>query len=336
MLAVRDLWKAYGDTQALAGLDLDVSAGEIVGLLGPNGAGKTTLVSIVAGLRTADAGVVAIDGANVLVTSRRLGRRGTRGGDRHARQVVGVAPQETGVYPAVRCRDQLRYFAELNGLHGRLATEAVDHVANALALTPLLDRHAQHLSGGERRRLHTAIALVHRPRLVLLDEPTTGADVQSRTHLLEFVTGLADTGSAVLYSTHYLTEIEQLGASVVLIDGGRTIARGSVGDLLATHATSVVELTFHGPVPAAVVPPPGSESLPELPAVITVDGSLLRATTNEPNRVTPQLFQRLGDEASHLAEVRIAQPSLETVYLNLTGRTYQSASQSGEEPSVVS
>src|ERR1700730_5545475 len=221
MLEVRGLRKSYHHTVALAGVDLDVAAGEIVGLLGPNGAGKTTLVSIVAGLRHPDAGAVHIGGVDALAHPRA------------ARRLLGVAPQDTGVYPTLSCRDNLRFFAELAGLRRRALQAAIDSVAEALGLTELLDRRAQSLSGGERRRLHTAIALVHRPRLVLLDEPTTGADVRTRTQLLGLVAELAAAGSAVLYSTHYLTEIEQLDATVVLIDHGRGIARGSVAELVA-------------------------------------------------------------------------------------------------------
>jgi ABC-2 type transport system ATP-binding protein len=228
VLQVRGLRKAYGPTVALAGVDLDVAAGEIVGLLGPNGAGKTTLVSIVAGLRGADGGSVQIGGIDALAHSHR------------ARPLLGLAPQETGIYPTLTCRDNLRFFAELTGLRRRALHAAVESVADALQLTELLDRRAQHLSGGERRRLHTALALVHRPALVMLDEPTTGADVRTRSQLLQLVNDLAANGSAVVYSTHYLNEIDELGASVLIIDRGRAIARGTVSSLIDAHAANAV------------------------------------------------------------------------------------------------
>jgi ABC-2 type transport system ATP-binding protein len=224
VLQIRGLLKSYGANVALAGVDLDVVAGEIVGLLGPNGAGKTTLVSIVAGLRAADGGSVQIEGVDALAHPHRVRPR------------FGLAPQETGIYPTLTCRQNLRFFAELAGLRKRGLDRAVESVAEALQLTELLERRAQHLSGGERRRLHTALALVHRPALVMLDEPTTGADVRTRTQLLELVADLAAEGSAVVYSTHYLHE--QLGASVLIMDEGRVLARGTVGELINAHAAT--------------------------------------------------------------------------------------------------
>jgi ABC-2 type transport system ATP-binding protein len=303
VLHVEGLRKAYGPTVALDGVDLDVAAGEIVGLLGPNGAGKTTLVSIVAGLRGADGGSVRIGGIDALAHPHRV------------RPLLGLAPQETGIYPTLTCRQNLQFFGELTGLRNRKLRDAVDSVAEALQLTELLDRRAQHLSGGERRRLHTALALVHRPALVMLDEPTTGADVRTRTQLLELVTNLAANGSAVVYSTHYLNEIDQLGASVLIIDQGRAIARGTVAELLAAHAANVVELTFAGPAPVV--------SVRTLPDRVERNGSVLRVHTRQPDAATTAIIEDLGDRAKDLRTLEVVHPSLEAVFLELTGRRYQ-------------
>jgi ABC-2 type transport system ATP-binding protein len=303
VLEVAGLRKAYGPTVALAGVNLVVAAGEIVGLLGPNGAGKTTFVSIVAGLRRPDAGSVVIGGIDALAHPR------------GARRQLGLAPQDTGIYPTLTCAQNLRFFGELAGLRGRDLDREVDSIAAALQLTALLDRRGQQLSGGERRRLHTALALVHRPRLVLLDEPTTGADVQSRSQLLQFVQELAGAGSAVVYSTHYLHEVEQLDASVVIIDHGRCIARGSTAELVASHAANVVRLAFNGPAPHI---DPMSNG-----ARVTVDGSVVNIHTDEPGAVTAGVLERLGSRARDLRSLEVIRPSLEAVFLDLTGRRYQ-------------
>ncbi|MEN8237940.1 MAG: ABC transporter ATP-binding protein, partial [Actinomycetota bacterium] len=221
ILEVEDLHKAYGSVIALDGIDLSVERGRIVGILGPNGAGKTTLVSIICGLRRADRGRVTVNGIDV---SRHPQR---------ARAHIGLAPQDMGIYPSVTVRNNLHLFADLQGVSGRRVSAQIERIATALRLEGLLDRKSGELSGGQKRRLHTAIALLNDPPLVMLDEPTTGADVETRAALLEVVTDLARHGSSVLYSTHYLPEIETLDATVVIIERGSLIASGTVEDLVA-------------------------------------------------------------------------------------------------------
>jgi ABC-2 type transport system ATP-binding protein len=296
VLHVEDLRKSYGPVTALQGVDLDVARGEIVSLLGPNGAGKTTLVSIVAGLRRADAGVVLVDGRDA--SSRSV----------EVRRCIGLAPQELGLYPVVSVRNNLLLFGRLAGMRGQTLRGRIDEVAEALDITDLLDRQGGTLSGGQKRRVHTAIALLHRPPLLLLDEATTGADVETRANILDLVRGLAEEGSAILYSTHYLQEVEDLGATVALLDQGRVIARGPVDELIAAHASPLVELTFHGDVPS-------------VDGQGTVDGSRLRLKTVDPAATLAEILPRLP--AGSLDTVEIVRPSLEAVYLALTGRRYQ-------------
>ena len=294
--------KRYGERLALDGVSLDVAEGQILGLLGPNGAGKTTLVSIVAGLRRPDAGSVEVGGIDVVRSPRAV------------RALIGLAPQDTGVYPSLSVRDNLRFFAGLAGLRGREQREAIDSVASALMLDALMGRRASQLSGGERRRLHTAIALVHRPRLVLLDEPTTGADVQTRNEILRRVRSLADAGSAIIYSTHYLQEIEQLGADVAFIDRGHVVARGGLDELIRTYASSALALTFSGDVPRALL---GD-------AAVVTDRTVTIAT-DDPAGLAATLLARLGAHASELRSIEIVHPSLESVFVSLTGRRYAGA-----------
>jgi ABC-2 type transport system ATP-binding protein len=305
MLHTEGLRKAYGDVVALRGVDLDVAPGEIACLLGPNGAGKTTLVSIVAGLRRPDAGVVEVDGLDATARSVEVRRR------------IGLAPQDLGIYPVVSVRRNLELFGRLAGLGPRELRRRIDEVADALRITDLLDRQGGRLSGGQKRRLHTAIALLHRPPLLLLDEATTGADVETRAHILDLVRRLAADGSAVLYSTHYLQEVEDLDANVALLDGGSVIARGAVAGLIAAHADPVVELTFRSEVPAIAAD-----------GHATVDGRRLRLATTDPAATLTRILPQLPPGA--LDAVEIVRPSLEAVYLTLTGRRYEQADQEGE------
>jgi ABC-type multidrug transport system ATPase subunit len=309
MLHIEGLRKSYGEVVALQGVDMDVASGEIVSLLGPNGAGKSTIVSIVAGLRRADGGVVEVDGLDALRRSSQVRRR------------IGLAPQDLGIYPVVSVRNNLRLFGRLAGLGDRELRSRIDEVAQALDITDLLDRQGGTLSGGQKRRVHTAIALLHRPPLLLLDEATTGADVETRGRILDLVRGLAAQGSAVLYSTHYLQEVEDLGARVVLLDEGRVIASGHADELVAAHAEPVVELAFQGEVPAGA-----------LNGSATVDGSRVRIPTSDPATTLATILPRLP--AGSLGSVEIMRPDLEAVYLGITGRRYEEADQDIEEKEV--
>lgn len=295
MLEITGLRKTYGSREVLAGIDLEVGAGEVVGLLGPNGAGKTTMVSIVAGLREADAGEVRVGGIDALRSPERV------------RPSIGLAPQDLGIWQVLTVEQNLRYLGELSGVARREIRTRVAEIAEALELTELLPRKAAELSGGQKRRLHTGMALLHRPRLLFLDEPTVGADVRTRRQILEVVTAAADEGAAVVYATHYLPEVEEIGDSVAVLEAGRIIARGSVADVVAHHGAAQLRLAFEGEPPALA----GFER----------DGDGLRRTADDPALLAARVMRDLGADAARLRSVDIVQPSLEAAYLSLTGRT---------------
>ncbi|MGQ0825913.1 MAG: ABC transporter ATP-binding protein [Actinomycetota bacterium] len=310
MLEVADVRKAYGTLVALDGVSLDVAPGEIVALLGPNGAGKTTLVSIIAGLRSPDFGTVRVGGIDVLEDASL------------ARQYLGLTPQEIAIYPTVTVRQNLVYFGRLADMRDKDLNNRIDEVGDALGLTGLLERKAHRLSGGEKRRLHSAIGLLHDPPLLLLDEPTAGADVETRRRLLEVVERAAARGTAVLYSTHYLTEVETLRASVAILLGGRLIARAPLGELVGAHATGAVELTFEGVAPALRV-----DGLR-----IETDGSVLRMFTESPAPALAKALAALGTQADALVSVDVLPPNLEAAFLALTGRRL--AEEAGEPDKI--
>ncbi len=221
MLTATGLHKRYGRTCALAGFDLTVEPGEIVGLIGHNGAGKTTFVDVVAGLVRPDAGRVLVDGIDVARDPRR------------ARRHLGVAPQEIALYLSATVRQNLRLFGALAGLRSRRLTAEITETVAALELEPVLDQAVGLLSGGQRRRVQAATALLHRPSVLLLDEPTVGADPTTRAALLDVVRDRARAGAAVCYTTHYLPELVDLGASLAVAAHGRVVVRGSADELLA-------------------------------------------------------------------------------------------------------
>lgn len=307
VLYVSDVRKSYGDLAVLRGVDLEIQPGEVVGLLGPNGAGKTTFVSIVAGLRSANGGEVSVAGIDAL------------GNPREARKHLGIAPQDLGIYAIVSVRRNLRFFGELAGLEGKLLDERVDEVASALSLDPLLERPAGTLSGGQKRRLHTGMAMLHHPPLLILDEPTVGADIRTRQEILELVKKLAAEGRAICYATHYLPEVENLGASVAILQGGKIIARGSIAELVAKHTSPFVELRFEGPAPEITAD-----------GELTRVGSLVRIKTQDPSALAAAVIGRLGADAARLRDVEIIRPSLDSLYLSLTEQRYSP----GDEPAV--
>ncbi|TLP53538.1 ABC transporter ATP-binding protein [Microbispora triticiradicis] len=215
MLVAEGLVKRYGRRSALDGFDLAVASGEIVGLIGHNGAGKTTFVEVVTGLVRPDAGRVRIAG----------------GSGRAVRRLLGVAPQEFALYNGVSVRENLRLFAGLAGLRGRRRDTEITRVLDELRLAPIADRPVGVLSGGQRRRVQAATAMVGSPPLLLLDEPTAGADPETRSALLAAVRARAEAGAAVLYITHYLPELVDLDATVALARAGRVVARGTQREL---------------------------------------------------------------------------------------------------------
>lgn len=296
-LEVDCLTKRYEDNLALNDVSLSVEPGEICGLLGPNGAGKTSLVSIIAGLRNADSGSVFVGGLDAFRSRSSV------------RASIGLAGQETGIYPTIKVSENLKLFAGLSGLGRADRAQRIEELAAAFELTGLMDRLGRNLSGGEKRRLHTAMALLHRPTVLLLDEPTTGVDVVSRSRLLEVIRRLAhEDGCTVLYSTHYLPEIEELGATVAILDQGSIITRGSLGHLIEKFGHGEVSITFDGPAPYIE----GAES----------DDNCLTRTGDNGGELLGELITQLGTDASRVRSVEIHTADLESVFRTLTGRQY--------------
>ncbi|HEX4212957.1 MAG TPA: ABC transporter ATP-binding protein [Candidatus Dormibacteraeota bacterium] len=288
MLKVEELVKRYRGVTALAGVDLAVGPGEIAGLIGHNGAGKTTLVEIVAGLTRPDSGRVLVAGWDV------------RRRPAMARRELGLAPQEIALYPSATVRQNLRLFGDLHGVHGRALRSAVEETLADLQLEEVADRPVALLSGGQRRRAQTASALVHRPRLLLLDEPTAGADPATREALLAVVRDRAREGAAVLYTTHYLPELETLGATLAVMAAGRVVARGEAGPMLAA-LPSEVQARFAGRVPGPLA---GSGS---------VEGDLLRIRTADPERAIASIVEGRWP----LRSLEVMRPTLDDLYHSL-------------------
>ncbi len=293
MIEVENLTRRFGDLLAVAGLSFEVARGETFGLLGPNGAGKTTAINMIIGALRPSAGSVTLNGESD-PTQPRL------------RRLIGVAPQALSLYDELTAPENLRFFGRMYGLAGRKLRERVDW---GLAFAGLEERRrgkVRTFSGGMKRRLNLACALVHEPLIVLLDEPTVGVDPQSRNHIFERIEALQKQGLTVIYTTHYMEEAERLCDRVGIMDGGSILALGTVAELVAAHGgTSVVQAELKQPPP------------PDLTLEGELRGTELRLETSRP-------LEAIGEMSGRGVAFRtlsVQQPDLETVFLALTGRS---------------
>ncbi|MFZ1130426.1 MAG: ABC transporter ATP-binding protein [Terriglobales bacterium] len=306
MLEVNGLTKAYGKLVAVNGVSFRADRGETVGLLGPNGAGKTTTVSIIAGLLSPDSGEVLIEGKQVKSDTDPVKLK------------IGLVPQDMALYDQLTARDNLIFFAALYLLAGAKAKQSID---DALTLVGLLDRANDKVgtfSGGMKRRLNLAAALLHDPQLLLLDEPTVGVDPQSRNAIFENLEVLKKRGKTLIYTTHYMEEAERLCDRIVIVDHGKVVANDT---LPALHrllpVTNVIAVELDQ---ADGFSPEQMLALPEVKAA-EVKQSTLRVGVHDLARGAPGVLRWLSDHGHSYHHVSSEQPNLETVFLTLTGRS---------------
>ena len=290
-LDARGIRKSYGSHEVLRGVDLRVEPGQVLGLLGRNGAGKSTLITVLCGLRRADSGTASICGR--------------RPASAEAARLIGYAPQELGIYPDLSVAQNLAAFGELHGLGRREATSRTGEVMELLGLTEKGGQRASHLSGGQQRRLHAGMAIMHRPRLVFMDEPTVGADVEARSQILRAVHQLADEGAAVVYTSHYLAEFEELGSDIAILNEGRVVASGTLEEIVSHHARAEVTLEFDRPVASF--------------DGWSADGRTLRHVGDEadPGSRIGKALASPALQGARLMDVRITQASLHNAYLQI-------------------
>ncbi|HEX4589280.1 MAG TPA: ABC transporter ATP-binding protein [Gemmataceae bacterium] len=300
-LDVRDLRKRYGRTVALDGVSFQVAPGELFGLLGPNGAGKSTLIAILSCLLTADGGRATLLGEDLAPANAA------------ARRLIGIVPQDLAIYPDLTGRENLTFFGKLYGLGGPNLRKRVDQVLEAVALLDRADDRAGGFSGGMKRRLNLGAALVHQPRILFLDEPTVGVDPHSRNHIFEGVRRLNAAGTTVIYTSHYMEEVQALCSRVGILDHGRLIACDTLPSLLQT-LDGVIR--FRVPAPAAGL----SERLTSLPARVQMEDGIFELHAAEVQPVLTRLLGLLNDQNVHVADLTVQEPNLERVFLHLTGR----------------
>ena len=298
MLELTGLGKDYGERTAVKALDLTVTKGEILGLLGPNGAGKTTTISMASGVVTPTRGKVVIGGVALASDPRA------------AKAKLGLVPQDLALYEELSATQNLTFFAALYGIHGKLAAERVDWALGVVGLADRAKDIVKTYSGGMQRRLNIAAGLVHKPELLILDEPTVGVDPQSRNHIFETVRKLRESGITVIYTSHYMEEVEALCDRVAIMDGGAIVALGTIGELVAKYAGKGVELEVTGDLDQAA-------TAARAHGTVTREGNVLRI---EPTAGIAPVLAAIEATGMTIARIESRQATLETAFLALTGR----------------
>ncbi|MFP5332046.1 MAG: ABC transporter ATP-binding protein [Acidimicrobiia bacterium] len=305
VLVVDDIRKSFDEVHAVRGVSFHIAPGETYGLLGPNGAGKTTSISIIAGLLESDGGVVTVAGDTLTTRSVRPKKR------------VGLVPQELAIYRDLTARENLAFFGRLYDLGGDELDRRTDEVLAVVGLEDRADDPAKEYSGGMKRRLNIGIGLLHRPSLLILDEPTVGVDPQSRNAILESVEALSADGMAVLYTTHYMEEAERLCDRVGIIDGGEIKAEGDRRQLVALIGEKDrIVVQAHGPadeIPSAL------DGLAGVTAADAGDGRF-DIIADDAAASLPAIFDVFSRHSMTVTSLQVIEPDLEAVFLHLTGK----------------
>jgi linearmycin/streptolysin S transport system ATP-binding protein len=303
LIRAEALTKKFGEKTAVDGISFHVDPGEIYGLLGPNGAGKTTTLSMLSGLLAPDAGRISFDGVDLAVDP--IG----------CKQGLGVVPQEIAVYEELSAAENVRFWGSLYGLSGKALGAATEQALERVGLLGRAKDAVKTYSGGMKRRLNLALGLVHSPRAVLLDEVTAGIDPQARASILEVVRAVADSGAAVIYTTHYLEEAERLCDRIAIIDHGKILAEGTLDELKAKLGEEEV-VTLWG----RFEPDAAQAALAGLPHVRVLSAESGRVALSAGGNGAAGLLGAIYSSGLAIERVAIEPPSLNGLFLRLTGR----------------
>jgi ABC-2 type transport system ATP-binding protein len=329
IVTVTDLVKRFGDNAAVDGVSFSICRGEVFGLLGPNGAGKTTAISMISCLVAPTSGDVIVDGASVLTDQLSV------------KCALGVVPQDIALYPTLTALENLRFWGRMYGLSGRMLEE---RVAEALEVADLADRAKEPIekySGGMKRRINIAAGIMHHPKVLIMDEPTVGIDPQSRNHILETVKDLNKRGMTVIYTSHYMEEVEFLCDRVGIVDRGKLIAIGTIDELKRLVGDENVISVRVNEVPDGAldalraIPGVGSVSTPtpvtpevtdgidapDEAKVAAETGAIIEVLSQDAGAVIASVVTALTTSGARVTSVEVREPNLESVFLHLTGKS---------------
>jgi linearmycin/streptolysin S transport system ATP-binding protein len=304
-IEIQDLKKSFGENQAVQGVSFSVEQGEIFSLLGPNGAGKTTTISMLSCLLRPDAGDARVMGHSI------------RTGEMGVKSVLGVVPQEIALYEDLTARENLTFWGKMYGLRGSALKSRVKEVLDVIGLSDRANERVGKYSGGMKRRVNIGVALLHKPKVIYMDEPTVGIDPQSRRNILDSVIALKNQGMTVLYTTHYMEEAQELSDHIAIMDHGKLIACGTNDELVKVVGQQTrIDLTLSGE-PVKI-----SEVWRSIEGVkhVTLEEEKISVLVDDSYVVLPRLFETATLHSSRITSVDIREPNLEAVFLHLTGR----------------
>lgn len=312
-IEVKNLKKSFGDLVAVQDVSFNADSGEVLSLLGPNGAGKSTTISMLSGLLAPTSGDASIMGHSVTKEPEA------------AKKSLGVVPQDIALYPDLSARENLVFWGKMYGLRGAALKSAVDDVLEIIGLTERQKDRVGKFSGGMKRRVNIGAALLHKPEVIIMDEPTVGIDPQSRRHILDNVKELNRQGMTVLYTTHYMEEAAELSDHIAIMDKGRVIAYGTHDELIKLVGEETrIDLTLNAEAEKVLE---AWRTVQGVEGVDATDGASTSLSTgkvtalvDDSNRVLPRLFEAASKADVRITSVDIQEPNLEAVFLHLTGR----------------
>ena len=304
-ISVKDLHKNFDEVHAVQGVRFEVQPGEIFSLLGPNGAGKSTIISMLSCLLGPTSGDAEVMGHSIL-------REATQ-----VKESIGVVPQDIALYPDLTAWENLLFWGKMYGLRGPALHSRANEVLDVIGLKEQQKRRVDKYSGGMKRRLNVGISLLHKPKVIIMDEPTVGIDPQSRRNILDNVLALNKAGMTVLYTTHYMEEAQELSDHIAIMDNGNIIAKGTHDELVKlVGEQDRIELSLTSSPVNLIEKWEGIEGV----NIVKSENGQLTLLVDDSNVLLPRLFETATDEGVRISSVEIQEPNLESVFLQLTGR----------------